>query len=73
LKSAVSKNRRLAPREKQENELGPLTRSEMVEILEHIARNGGDTARIQAIKTLLRLEEGGNLDFDELEALVQRK
>jgi hypothetical protein len=45
----------------------------MVEILEHIARNGGDTARIQAIKTLLRLEEGGNLDFDELEALVQRK
>jgi hypothetical protein len=50
-----------------------LTRDEMVEMLEDIARNGGDSARIQAIKTLLRLQEDGNLDFDELEDLIQRK
>jgi hypothetical protein len=45
----------------------------MVEMLEDIARNGVDSARIQAIKALLRLEEGGNLDFDELEDLIERK
>lgn len=36
----------------------PLEDPEMVEILENIARNGGDTARIQAIKTLRALDGG---------------
>lgn len=34
-----SENRRLAPREKEENNTQALARSEMVEILEGIARN----------------------------------
>ena len=45
-----------------------IDRDEMTAILRDIARNGGDTARIQAIKTLLALdeEEGTESDFDEL-------
>jgi hypothetical protein len=63
----------LGPPPRKKEKTVALTRDEMVEMLEDIARNGGDSARIQAIKTLLRLQEDGNLDFDELEDLIQRK
>jgi hypothetical protein len=35
-----------------------ITDEEMVEILERIAREGGDTARIQAIKLLREMNDG---------------
>lgn len=50
-----------------------LERAEMIEILEDIARSGGDSARIQAIKTLIRLQEGLDVDDDELERLIRTK
>jgi hypothetical protein len=51
-----------------------LTRDELVEMLEDIARNGSNAAaRIAAIKELIRLDEGAGADFDELEDLIQRK
>jgi hypothetical protein len=50
-----------------------LEHDEMIEILEQIARNGGDAARIQAIKTLIRLQEGDNIDDDDLERLIRKK
>lgn len=50
-----------------------LERDEMIEILEQIAREGADTARIQAIKTLIRLKEGHDVDDDEFERLIQSK
>ena len=34
-----------------------LSKAEMVEILEDLARNGSDSARIQAIRQLIALEE----------------
>lgn len=48
-----------------------LEREEMVEILEEIARSGADTARIQAIKTLLRLNDGAAVSDEDLERLIQ--
>lgn len=51
-----------------------LTRDEMVAILEEIARTGPASARISAVKTLIRLEEGDEIDDDEFERrLIQRK
>lgn len=50
-----------------------ISRDEMIEILEKIAREGSDTARIQAIKTLIRLQEGQNVDDDDLERLIRTK
>jgi hypothetical protein len=50
-----------------------LDRDEMVTILEGIAREGSDAARIQAIKTLLALQEGDDDGSDELERLIGRK
>lgn len=48
-----------------------LEHKEMVAILEEIARSGADTARIQAIKTLLRLNEGSMVSDEDLERLIQ--
>jgi hypothetical protein len=41
---------------RKSKEREPLEQPEMVEILEDIARQGGDTARIAAIKALLALK-----------------
>jgi hypothetical protein len=43
--------------EKSEKTGGSLGHGEMVAILEEIARTGPDTARIQAIKVLLKLDD----------------
>ena len=55
----------------------PLNREEMVSILEQIARGGRDTARIQAIKTLIVLgerEEGEPpAGFDALDELAPKR
>jgi hypothetical protein len=49
-----------------------LSRDEMIVILEEIARDGSDTARIQAIKTLLRLQDGSDdVGDDDLDKLIQ--
>lgn len=48
----------------------PLEEPEMVEILEGIAREGGDTARIAAIRALLALKGSGQAPSgDEWEAI----
>lgn len=48
----------------------PLEEAEMVEILEGIAREGGDTARIAAIRALLTLKGSGRAPSgDEWEAI----
>ena len=43
----------------------PLSEAEMVTILEDLARNGSDTARIQAIKVLIALEAGEKAPADD--------
>jgi hypothetical protein len=48
-----------------------LTRAEMIEILEGIARGGPAHAQIAAIRTLMTLQEGGSPDRDELDELLQ--
>lgn len=55
----------------------PLEPDEMVAILEEIARTGHATARIQAIRTLLSLEErqrsAGPTSFDKLDELMAKR
>jgi hypothetical protein len=53
-----------------------LSEQEMIDILEEIAREGGSTARIQAIKLLREISDGEPLPqqgFDELDAARKRK
>jgi hypothetical protein len=51
---------------------GPLSVDEMRLILERIAREGSDSARIQAIKVLVQLDAGGVVE-DELERILRTK
>lgn len=46
-----------------------LERDEMIEILEDLARNGGDSAKIQAIRTLMALGERSEGADDQFAAL----
>ena len=50
-----------------------LEREEMVEILSQIAREGTDGNRIRASATLMRLQEGEDVDSTELERLIGAK
>lgn len=53
-----------------------LSQEEMLEILEGIARDGGDTARIQAIKLLREMENGEEIPqgaFEQLDELAPRR
>lgn len=53
-----------------------LSQDEMLEILEGIARDGGDTARIQAIKLLREMNDGEEIPegaFSQLDELAPRR
>jgi hypothetical protein len=50
-----------------------LTRDEMIVILEEIAREGANSAKIQAIKVLLDLQAADMPLEDELERILRTK